>query len=206
LTALLKPGDTLVIATHNDGKVREFEAMLAPYGLTLRAAGALGLPEPEETGTTYEANAELKAVSAAERSGLPVIGDDSGLSVDALGGDPGIYSARWAGEGRDRNFRRAMQRVEDELRGKGATAPVQRGAKFVSVICFASPGSAPRFFRGEVRGTLVWPPRGDNGFGYDPMFVPKGETRTFGEIDPAVKDAMSHRARAVAAFAAAVLK
>jgi XTP/dITP diphosphohydrolase len=205
LSPRLKPGDTLVIATHNPGKLREFEAMLAPWRLKLRSAGELGLPEPEETGATFEANAELKAVAATTASGLPAIGDDSGLAVEALGGEPGIYSARWAGNGRDRDFNRAMRRVEDKLQATGATTPDRRRAKFVAVICYAEPGGHRGFFRGEVAGTLVWPPRGGRGFGYDPVFVPDGDTRTFGEFDPAEKDAMSHRARAVAAFTSKVL-
>jgi XTP/dITP diphosphohydrolase len=194
-----------VIATHNEGKLREIEAMLAPYALTLRSAGDLGLAEPEETGTAFEANAEMKARAAARASGLPAIGDDSGLAVDALGGLPGIYSARWAGSGRDRDFGRAMRNVEEKLAAAGATTPDKRRAKFVAVVCYAEPDGQIEFFRGEVAGTLTWPPRGTRGFGYDPMFVPEGETRTFGEIDPAEKDRMSHRARAIAAFAARVL-
>ncbi len=205
MTARLHPGDTLVIATHNQGKLREIEAMLAPWRLKLRAAGDLGLPEPEETGTTFEANAELKAAAAAKAAGLPVIGDDSGLAVDALGGQPGIYSARWAGSGRDRDFNRAMRNVQEKLHVAGATAPAQRRAKFVAVICYAEPGGYREFFRGEVGGTLVWPPRGTKGFGYDPMFVPDGDTRTFGEFDPDEKDRMSHRARAMALFTAKLL-
>jgi XTP/dITP diphosphohydrolase len=205
LTARLQPGDTLVIATHNSGKLREIEAMLAAWRLRLVAAGALGLPEPDETGATFEDNARLKAVAAAEASGMPALGDDSGLSVEALGGRPGIYSARWAGTGGDRDFAHAMRTVEEKLRVVGATTSDKRRARFVAVVCFAGPGREPLTFRGEVAGTLVWPPRGERGFGYDPMFVPDGEQRTFGEIDPRAKDAMSHRARAIAAFAAEVL-
>jgi XTP/dITP diphosphohydrolase len=205
LTPRLKPGDTLVIATHNPGKLREIEAMLAPWRLKLRSAGELGLAEPDETGSTFEENARLKAVAAATASGLPAIGDDSGLAVDALGGQPGIYSARWAGSGRDRDFNRAMRNVQEKLHVAGATTPDQRRAKFVAVVCFAEPGGYAAMFRGEVAGTLVWPPRGEKGFGYDPMFVPEGRTLTFGETEPAAKDRMSHRARAIAAFAAGVL-
>jgi XTP/dITP diphosphohydrolase len=205
LSFRLKPGDTLVIATHNHGKLHEIEAMLARWRLKLRSAGELGLPEPEETGTSFEANARLKAVAAAKASGLPALGDDSGLAVDALGGEPGIYSARWAGSGRDRDFSRAMRTVEEKLLAAGATTPDRRRAKFVAVICYAEPAGHTELFRGEVGGTLVWPPRGDKGFGYDPMFVPEGSERTFGETDPAKKDRMSHRARAIAAFGAKVL-
>jgi XTP/dITP diphosphohydrolase len=205
LTTKLHPRDTLVIATHNAGKLREIEAMLAPWRLRLRSAADLGLAEPEETGATFEQNAAIKAVAAAINSNLPALGDDSGLAVDALGGQPGIFSARWAGSGRDRDFGRAMQSVEDKLQAAGATTPDRRRAKFVAVLCFATPRGEAILSRGEVGGHIVWPPRGDKGFGYDPIFVPDGQTRTFGEIDPPEKDAMSHRARAIAAFAASVL-
>ena len=205
MTARLKPGDTLLLATHNSGKLREIEGMLAPWRLKLRAARDLGLPEPEETGATFEENARLKAIAAAQASRLPSLGDDSGLAVAALGGQPGIYSARWAGSGRDRDFARAMRTVEERLQAVGATTPDRRRAKFVAVVCFAEPDGEAEIFRGEVAGTLVWPPRGDKGFGYDPMFVPDGHDRTFGEIDAGDKDAISHRARAIAAFAAKVL-
>jgi XTP/dITP diphosphohydrolase len=201
----LKHGGTLVIATHNDGKLREFETMLAPYRLTLRSAGELGLPEPEETATTFDENARLKAVAAAKAARLPAIGDDSGLVVEALGGQPGIYSARWAGRGRDRDFGRAMRNVQEKLHAAGADTPDKRRAKFVAVICYAVPDGRSETFRGEVAGHLVWPPRGDKGFGYDPMFVPDGHAQTFGEMEGAEKDRISHRARAVAAFAAEVL-
>lgn len=195
-----------MIATHNQGKVREIEAMLAPYGLVLKAAGELGLAEPEETGATFAANAELKAMAAARASGLPSIGDDSGLAVDALGGQPGIYSARWAGTGRDRDFGRAMRNVQEKLQAMAATTPEQRSARFVAVVCYAEPGGFTQSFRGEVEGRLVWPPRGSKGFGYDPMFVPDGDARTFAEFEPSEKDAISHRARAIAAFAEGVLE
>jgi XTP/dITP diphosphohydrolase len=203
--ARLKPGGTLVVATHNQGKLGEFLQMLAPYELNLRSAGELGLPEPEETGGTFEQNALAKAFGAMMKSSLPAIGDDSGLVVDALGGQPGIYSARWAGSGRDRDFGRAMRNVQEKLAAAGATTPEQRRAKFVAVIAYVEPGGHGDVFRGEVEGQLVWPPRGDRGFGYDPMFVPDGDTRTFAEFEPGEKDRMSHRARAVAAFAAKVL-
>jgi XTP/dITP diphosphohydrolase len=195
----------LVIATHNQDKLREIGTMLARWRLNLRSAGELGLAEPEESGTTFEDNARLKAVPAARTSGLPAIGDDSGLAIDALGGAPGVFSARWAGSGADRDFARAMRTVQEKLNAAGALEPDTRRAKFVAVVCYAEPGGRAEFFRGEVAGTLTWPPRGNQGFGYDPMFVPDGHTRTFAEMDPAEKDAMSHRARAIAAFAARVL-
>ncbi|MBB5751826.1 RdgB/HAM1 family non-canonical purine NTP pyrophosphatase [Prosthecomicrobium pneumaticum] len=203
----LAPGATLVVATHNAGKLAEIEAMVAPFGLKAVSAGALGLPEPEETGSTFEENAALKAHAAAQASGHIALADDSGLAVDALGGDPGIYSARWAGP--DKDFARAMRNVEEGLQRAGATTPQGRGARFVAVLCLAAPDGRAEFFRGEVEGTLVWPPRGDKGFGYDPMFLPEGETRTFGEMSSEEKhgldDPLSHRARAFALFAAARL-
>ena len=181
-------GERLVIASHNPGKVREIEALLAPYGIATLGAGALGLPEPEETGTTFEANAELKARAAAEGSGLPALADDSGLVVPALGGAPGIYSARWAGPTKD--FGLAMERVQRELGDK------DRRAHFVAVLALAWSDSEVATFRGEVHGHLTWPPRGTRGFGYDPIFVPDGYDETFGEIDPDLKHGISHRARA----------
>jgi XTP/dITP diphosphohydrolase len=199
----LNPGEKLVVATHNQGTLREIEVLVAPFGMSVVSAGALGLPEPEETGDTFEANALLKAEAAAAASGLPALADDSGIAVDALGGAPGIYSARWAGPGKD--FAAAMGSVEDKLRALGATAPEQRKAHFVAVLALAYPDGGHDLFRGEVHGTLVYPPRGANGFGYDPMFVPNGHDVTFGEMDPAAKQAMSHRARAFALFAAAKL-
>ena len=159
-------GDRLVIASHNPGKVEEIAALLAPFRINAVAARELGIPEPEETGATFEANAALKARAAAEASGLPALADDSGLVVPALGGAPGIYSARWAGEAKD--FRVAMERVHRELGDK------ERTALFVAILALASPNGDAELFRGEVEGSLVWPPRGDRGFGYDPMFVPAG--------------------------------
>jgi XTP/dITP diphosphohydrolase len=199
----LNPGERLVVATHNQGKLREIEVLVAPFGMSVVSAGDLGLPEPEETGDTFEANALLKAEAAAAASGLPALADDSGIAVDALGGAPGIYSARWAGPGKD--FAAAMRSVEEKLQALGATAPEQRKAHFVAVLALAYPDGGHDLFRGEVHGTLVYPPRGANGFGYDPMFVPNGHDVTFGEMDPAAKQAMSHRARAFALFAAAKL-
>jgi len=190
--------ERLVIASHNQGKVREIVDLLVPYGIEVTDAAALGLEEPEETGKTFVANAELKALAAAKVSGKPALADDSGLAVTALGGDPGIYSARWAGPKRD--FGLAMQRVEEALSGKP-----DRSAHFVCCLCLAWPDGTTEVFEGRVDGTLVWPPRGDRGFGYDPMFQAEGETVTFGEMNPAKKHAMSHRARAfeklIAAFA-----
>lgn len=184
------PGDRLVVASHNTGKVEEITELLAPFGVETISAGSLGLPEPEETGDTFEANAALKAKAAAQASGLPALADDSGLVVPALDGAPGIYSARWAGPAKD--FRTAMERVHRELGEK------DRVASFVAVLALAWPDSRTEFFRGAVDGTLTWPPRGDRGFGYDPMFVPHGGMLTFGEIDPAEKHQTSHRARAFA--------
>jgi len=184
----------LVIASHNQGKVREIGELLAPFGIEVVSAGTLGLPEPEETGTTFEANAELKARTAATAAKLPALADDSGVVVPALGGEPGIYSARWAGPSKD--FAIAMRKVEDALGKRGGNA--DRRASFVAVLALAWPDDHMEMFRGEVHGTLVWPPRGNKGFGYDPMFVPDGYAITFGEMDPAAKHAISHRARAFA--------
>ena len=204
----LRRGDTLVFATHNAGKIREVDELIAPFGLTVASAAALGLPEPEETGTTFEANAILKAVAAATASGHPALADDSGLAVDALGGDPGVYSARWAGPGKDFAF--AMREIEKRLKAAGADTPATRTARFVAVLCLAFPDATHERYRGEVDGHLVWPPRGPNGFGYDPMFVPEGQVpgnaRTFGEMENHEKARLSHRARAFAAFSHARLK
>ena len=183
-------GDRLVIASHNQGKVEEIAALLAPFGIDAVAAGTLGLPEPEETGDSFEANAALKAEDAAAASGLPALADDSGLVVAALGGAPGIYSARWAGAAKD--FRAAMARVQRELGDR------DRSATFVAVLALAWPDGGLELFRGEAAGGLVWPPRGERGFGYDPIFVPEGGTETFGEIAPARKHMISHRAHAFA--------
>lgn len=188
----------LVIATHNRGKLAEMAALLAPYGIDAMSAGALGLPEPEETGSSFEANAELKARAAAAASGLPAFADDSGLVVPALGGAPGIYSARWAGPERD--FARAMAEVERRLAGSA-----DRRACFVAVLALAWPDGQVELFRGEVHGTLVFPPRGGRGFGYDPIFVPDGGSETFGEMDPDAKHAISHRAVAFRKLASACL-
>jgi XTP/dITP diphosphohydrolase len=199
----LRPGDRLVVATHNRGKLKEFASLLAPHGLGVLLASDLGLPEPEETGTTFEENAQIKAIAAAEAAKMPALADDSGVAVDALGGEPGVYSARWAGPEKD--FKVAMAKVEEKLREAGATTPERRGAHFVAVLCLAFPDGAAECYRGEVAGTLVWPPRGSGGFGYDPMFVPAGLARTFAEITAQEKHAVSHRARAFAKFAEARL-
>jgi XTP/dITP diphosphohydrolase len=182
-------GGRLVIASHNDGKVREIRALLAPYGADVVSAGALGLPEPEETQNSFIGNALLKAHAAASAAGIAALADDSGLAVTALGGDPGIYSARWAGPSKD--FALAMQTVEDRLAGNS-----DRSAKFVCALALAWPDGHAETVEGTVSGELVWPPRGRRGFGYDPIFRPAGHEITFGEMDPAVKHEISHRADA----------
>lgn len=187
----LAPGTTLVLATHNKGKVREIAELLAPFDVSVKSAGELGLSEPDETGATFAANAALKARAAADASGLIALADDSGLAVDALGGEPGIYSARWAGPEKD--FRIAMARVERELREKNSR---DNRAKFVCALALADPVGETEIYEGEVRGHLEFPPRGDKGFGYDPIFVADGMRESFGEIEPATKHGMSHRARA----------
>ena len=178
----------LIIATHNPGKLREIAQLFEPLGVQVQSAGELGLPEPMEDGLTFIANAEVKARAAVEGSDKPAVSDDSGLVVPALGGDPGIYSARWAGPGK--NFNVAMKRVQDELGNK------DRGAYFVAALALAWPDGHIEMFEGTVHGTLVWPPRGDLGFGYDPMFQPNGYNITFGEFEPSAKHAISHRADA----------
>lgn len=178
----------LIIATHNPGKLREIAQLFEPFGVQVQSAGELGLPEPMEDGLTFIANAEVKARAAVEGSDKPAVSDDSGLVVPALGGDPGIYSARWAGPGK--NFNVAMKRVQDELGNK------DRGAYFVAALALAWPDGHIEMFEGTVHGTLVWPPRGDLGFGYDPMFQPNGYDITFGEFEPSAKHAISHRADA----------
>ncbi|OSZ72732.1 non-canonical purine NTP pyrophosphatase, RdgB/HAM1 family [Sphingomonas sp. IBVSS1] len=187
----LAPGK-LVLATHNPGKVVELAELLGPHGLEVVSAGSLGLPEPDETETTFIGNARLKALAAATASGLPAIADDSGLCVDGLGGAPGIYSARWAkvpgSPGKD--FGVAMGRVNDELGDK------PRSAHFICALCVAWPDGHSEVVEGRVDGTLVWPPRGGNGFGYDPMFLMDGQAQTYGEMTRAEKEADNHRARA----------
>jgi len=189
----------IVVASHNKGKVREIRDLLAPFGVETVSAGELGLPEPEETETTFAGNAQLKAHAAAEASGLPALSDDSGLAVDALNGDPGIYAARWAEkpscEGGGRDFDMAMWHVND-LMGDNP----DRCARFVCALCLAYPQGDTRTYEGKVEGEIIWPPRGDKGFGYDPIFRAIGDTQTFAEIDPAEKHAKSHRADAFTKF------
>ena len=201
----------LVIATHNKGKLAEMRELLGRHGVEAVSASELNLPEPEETGMTFAANARIKAEAAANASGLPSFADDSGLAVDALDGAPGIYSARWAGETKD--FRHAMEKVEGMLRERDAFKSEQRKAHFVSVLCVAWPDGHVEEFEGKVDGTLVWPPRGDQGFGYDPMFLPHGFDLTFGEMTsdqkhglPPKGQGLSHRARAFLKLAEACLK
>ena len=200
----------LVIATHNPGKLAEMRELLAAYGIAAVSAGELGLSEPDETGMTFRDNARIKAEAVAKASGLPAFADDSGLAVDALDGAPGIHSARWAGP--DRNFHRAMEAIEEKFRERGASAPERRRAHFVSALCVAWPDGHVEEFEARVAGALVWPPRGDKGFGYDPIFVPDGHQRTFGEMTreekhglPPHGKGLSHRARAFLKLAEACL-
>lgn len=200
---------TIVVASHNAGKIREINDLIGPLGFSARSAAELGLAEPEETGTTFEENAAIKALAAATVCNLPALSDDSGIVVDALDGAPGVYTANWA-ETADgtRDFAMAMQKVETALAEKGAVTPDARTARFVSVLCLAWPDGHTEHFRGEVEGQLVWPPRGDSGFGYDPVFLPDGHDRTFGEMTAEEKHgwkpgddfALSHRARAFKRF------
>lgn len=193
MTRRLEPG-RLVVASHNQGKVREIRALLAPFGIEPVSAAELDLPEPEETGTTFFANSELKARLAADLSGLPALADDSGLCVEALGGDPGVYTADWAETPNGRDWTLAMTKVEQALGAKGPEA--SRSAEFVCVLTVAWPDGESVSFEGRVAGALVWPPRGERGFGYDPVFVPGGYSETFGEMDPDHKHRISHRAAA----------
>ena len=200
-----------MIATHNPGKLVEMRDLLALYGVGAVSAGELGLPEPDETGATFRANARIKAEAAAKASGMASFADDSGLAVDALNGEPGIYSARWAGP--DKDFRFAMNEVQTKLMEKGAKAPERRRAQFVSAQCVAWPDGHLEEFEAKVHGTLVWPPRGTKGFGYDPMFLPEGQTQTFGEMSsedkhglPPRGKGLSHRARAFLKLAEACLE
>lgn len=191
----------LVIATHNPGKLAEMKELLAPYGIEAVSAGELGLAEPEETGNDFRSNAAIKAIAAAQAAQLPSFADDSGIVVDALDGAPGIFSARWAGPNKD--FTAAMAQIERLLQERGATAPDKRKAHFVSALCVAWPDDHLEQVEARVDGTLVWPPRGNAGFGYDPMFLPDGHARTFGEMEsiekhglPPLGLGLSHRARA----------
>lgn len=183
----------LVVASHNAGKVREIGDLLAPFGIETVSAGDLGLPEPEETGTTFAANAELKALAAARAADLPALADDSGLVVDALGGDPGIYAARWAETPDGRDFGLAMRKVHEAMEASGNP---DKAARFVCALTLAWPDGHTETFLGTVEGELTWPPRGTKGFGYDPVFVARGHDITFGEMEPAAKHRISHRADA----------
>ena len=201
----LRDGDRLVLASHNKGKLTEFQELFEPFGLELISAAELGLPEPEETGTTFVENARIKAHAAAQGSGMIALSDDSGLCVDALGGDPGVYTADWAGV--PRNFEHAMKRVEDALQAANATSPNQRRASFNATLCLAHPDGRDRLFVGRCDGTMVWPPRGERGHGYDPAFMPDGYDITFGQMPAEMKHSwspgeigLSHRARAFAQF------
>ena len=207
-------GKRFVVASHNEGKLREFADLLAPFGFEAKSAREYGLPEPEETGTTFEENAYIKAFAAAKATGLPAMSDDSGLVVDALDGAPGVYTANWAEKpDGSRDFGMAMQKTEDALQKAGAPEPAQRTGRFVAVICLAFPDGEAEYYRGEAEGKLVWPPRGDFGFGYDPVFVPDGYDKSFGEMTaqqkhgwkPGDAEALSHRARAFKKFAEARL-
>ncbi|MEQ1901823.1 MAG: non-canonical purine NTP pyrophosphatase [Devosia sp.] len=203
----LKRGDTLLIATHNAGKLAEFRELFAPLGLVIISAGELKLPEPEETGTTFEQNARLKAHAAASAAGRIALADDSGLCVDALGGEPGVYTADWAQTPNGRNYDLAMRRVEDRLQAVGANSPGLRKGSFNATLCLAHPDGRDDLYVGKVTGTMVWPYRGDAGFGFDPMFMPDGFDITFGEMPSSAKHSwapgqtgLSHRARAFAKF------
>jgi XTP/dITP diphosphohydrolase len=200
----LAAGTRLVVATHNPGKVVEINDLVRPFGLDAVSAGALGLPEPEETETTFAGNARLKAVAAATASGLPSLSDDSGLEVACLEGAPGIYSARWAGPSKD--FRIAMKKVADEVTKRDGWTGAGPKANFVCALCIAIPGQQPQIFEGKIYGHLVWPARGSLGFGYDPMFLADGHDKTFGEMEPDAKHAISHRAIAFAKFVDAYLR
>lgn len=206
---------TIVVASHNAGKIREIEDLIGPFGFSAKSAAELKFEEPDETGTTFEENATIKALASAKASGLPALSDDSGLVVDALDGAPGVYTANWA-ETADgtRDFAMAMEKVEMALAEKGATQVKDRTARFVSVLCLAWPDGHTELFRGEVEGHVVWPPRGTQGFGYDPVFQPEGYATTFGEMSAAEKHgwkpgdaaALSHRARAFKLFVETCLK
>ena len=204
----------IVVASHNEGKLREIAQLIEPFGFEAKSAKDYGLPEPVETGTTFEENAYIKAHAAATATGLPALSDDSGLMIDALGGDPGVYTADWATlDDGTRDFGAAMQRAENAMREAGAAAPDKRTGRFVAVLCLCYPDGEAEYFRGEAEGTLVWPPRGTLGFGYDPVFKPNGFDITFGEMPaeqkhgwtPGQPTALSHRAKAFKKFAEAKL-
>ena len=200
---------TIVVASHNAGKIREIADLIGPFGFSAKSAADLNFIEPDETGTTFEENAAIKALASAKASGLPALSDDSGLVIDALDGAPGVYTANWAErEDGTRDFKMAMEKVEKALSERGVTKPEQRTARFVSVLCLAWPDGHTELFRGEVEGKVVWPPRGSQGFGYDPVFQPEGYDTTFGEMSaeekhgwkPGDTQALSHRARAFKRF------
>lgn len=200
---------TIVVASHNAGKIAEIADLIGPFGFSAKSAKDLGFVEPDETGTTFEENAAIKALASAKASGLPALSDDSGLVIDALDGAPGVYTANWAErEDGSRDFAMAMEKVETALAERGAAEPAQRTCRFVSVLCLAWPDGHTEFFRGEVEGTVAWPPRGTAGFGYDPIFQPEEHERTFGEMTadekhgwkPGDAAALSHRARAFKLF------
>jgi XTP/dITP diphosphohydrolase len=193
-------GDRLVLASHNAGKVREIRALLEPFGVGVLSAGELGLPEPDETESTFAGNARIKAHAAAVGSGLPALSDDSGIEVDALNGAPGVYTADWAETPQGRDFPMAMTKVWRML--EEMNAPEPRTARFCCTLCLAWPDGHDELFEGRVEGRIVWPMRGDQGFGFDPIFLPEGESETFGEMDPARKHGMSHRADAFAKLVA----
>src|SRR5690606_15371548 len=204
----------IVVASHNKGKLAEIAELIAPFGLEAGSAADYGVAEPAETGRAFEETAYIKAFAAASATGLPALSDDSGLVVDALDGQPGVYTADWAETGNGRDFAMAMRKVEDLLQEKGAVAPDARTGRFVAVLCLCWPDGHAEYFRGEVEGTLVWPPRGERGFGYDPVFKPDGYDETFGEMPASQKHSweagrgdlgLSHRARAFARFANAML-
>ena len=206
---------TIVVASHNAGKIREIEDLIGPFGFSARSAAELKFEEPDETGTTFEENATIKALASAKAAGLPALSDDSGLVIDALDGAPGVYTANWAEkEDGTRDFAMAMEKVEKALAEKGATEAKDRTARFVSVLCLAWPDGHTELFRGEVEGHVVWPPRGTEGFGYDPVFRPDGYETTFGEMSaeekhgwkPGDAAALSHRARAFKRFVETCLK
>lgn len=196
-------GSELVLASHNAGKLREIKELLGPRGFRVRSAAEFGLSEPAETEQSFAGNARIKAHFAAQGTGLPALSDDSGLEVDALDGAPGVHTADWAETGSGRDFTMAMEKLWRKLEEIGAPEP--RRARFVCTLCIAWPGGEDLVFRGEVRGRIVWPMRGAEGFGFDPVFQPEGESETFGEMDPARKHAMSHRADAFRQLTAACL-
>lgn len=200
---------TIVVASHNAGKIREIAELIGPLGFSAKSAAELEFAEPDETGTTFEENAAIKALASARASGLPALSDDSGLVIDALDGAPGVYTANWAErEDGTRDFQMAMEKVEKALEERSARTAEQRSGRFVSVLCLAWPDGHTEFFRGEVEGAVVWPPRGTQGFGYDPVFQPQGYDITFGEMSseqkhgwrPGEPEALSHRARAFKRF------